>query len=140
MKRRAKTEGKPEALRRKSLLLFLLTILSLPAQAIEVTYSQEMCRLLAEYTLDKGVTYQPGVDVHGNAVAPADINGGSAFQLPEIIKIPLSVDLAQRFGLPDFTDGELSAPLGILEITKDGQVLQDGRDLTAQAKVICDKK
>ncbi|MCB9973878.1 MAG: hypothetical protein H6854_04890 [Rhodospirillales bacterium] len=119
------------------ILIFLLVMFSSPAQAIEVTYSHQMCRLLAEYTPDKGVTYQPGVDVHGNAVAPADINGGGAFQLPEIIKIPLSVDLAQRFGLPDFTDGELSAQLGVLEITKDGRVLQDGRDLTAQAKVIC---
>ena len=118
-------------------LTLLLCLLSLPAFAIEVTYSHQMCRLLAEHTPRDDVAYQPGIDVNGKAVVPADLNGGSAFQLPETIKIPLSVDLAQEFGLTEFTNDELVAPLGILEVTKDGRVLQDGRDLTSQAHVIC---
>ena len=33
------------------------------------------------------VAYQPGVDVHGRAVAPADLNGGSQIELPDVIYI-----------------------------------------------------
>ncbi|WP_207478827.1 hypothetical protein [Arenibaculum pallidiluteum] len=38
------------------------------------------------------VTYQPGVDVHGRLVAPADIGGGSGFQLPHVLEFQLAVN------------------------------------------------
>ncbi len=117
-----------------------MCFLFFPAYAIEVTYSHQMCRLLEKHVPRDDVTYQPGADVNGKPVVPADLNGGSAFQLPDTIKIPLSVDLAQEFNLTEFDDNELVVPLGILEVTKDGRVLQDGRDLTDQAYVICKEK
>lgn len=115
----------------------ILCFLSLPAHAIEVTYSYQMCRLLEQHIPRDDVTYQPGVSVDGKAVVPADLNGGSNFQLPDTIKIPLSVNLAKEFGLAQFNGDELVAPLGVLEVTKDGRVLQDGRDLSERAYVIC---
>ncbi len=122
------------------LILLFLFMLPLSARAIEVTYSYQMCRLLEKHIPRDDVTYQPGVDVHGKPVVPADLNEGAGFQLPEIVKIPLSVDLATAFGLMGFGRDELVAPLGLLEVTKDGRVLQGGNDLTERAYVICGEK
>lgn len=118
-------------------LFIILCLLTLPTLAIEVTYSYQMCRLLEQHVLRDDVTYQPGVSVDGKVIVPADLKGGSNFRLPDTIKIPLSVDLAKEFGLVQFNGDELVAPLGVLEVTKDGRVLQDGRDLSERAYVIC---
>ena len=118
-------------------LFILFLLFAFPAQAIEVTHSYQMCRILEQHIPRADVTYQPGVDVHGEPVVPADLNDSSGFQLPETIKIPLSVDLATDFGLKGFGSDELVAPLGVLEVTKDGRVLQNGKDLTDRAYVIC---
>ncbi len=121
--------------------LFLFILLSaFPVHAIEVTYTQTMCRILERHVPRDDVTYQGGVDVNGRAVAPADLGGAQGFQFPDTIKIPLSVDLAQEFGLAGFGNDALVAPLGLLEVTKDGRVLQEGRDLTERAYVLCKDK
>lgn len=54
------------------------------------------CRQLGAdvaYRPEPGVEYQPGVDARGRPVAPADIGGGYAIDLPEQITIPITVDL-----------------------------------------------
>ena len=45
------------------------------------------------------VEYRPGVDVHGRAVAPADLAGSAGAQPPIPIDLPLSIDLARRMGI-----------------------------------------
>lgn len=52
------------------------------------------CEGLAPYELAPDVAYQPGVDVEGNAVAPADLPGAESLIGPEHeYKIPLEVPL-----------------------------------------------
>jgi len=63
-----------------------------------ITVSAEDCRKLVAHTPDADVAYQPGVDVNGNAVVSADLNGGYRNMVPEDITIPISVDLADRLG------------------------------------------
>jgi len=68
------------------------------ARADSITVSAADCRQLTAHVPDADVAYKPGVDVNGNAVAPADLNGGSSIKIPDEITIPIGVDLADRLG------------------------------------------
>lgn len=119
-------------MKRLNLLSFLLAFfLTVPAYASEV-----ICEVLEKHVPDADVAYVPGVDVHGKAVAPADLDGGSQVRLPDIIEIPLGVDLASRLGM-DYSSNELTAPLGTLEVYPDGSVLLNGRDVSGEAVALC---
>ena len=50
------------------------------------------CRALATYRPSQGVDYQPGVDVNGHYVAPADLPGGSTYKLPETVEFDVRID------------------------------------------------
>lgn len=79
-------------------LIFLLSLLAGPALAETVTISTADCRRLAAHAPRADVTYQPGVDVRGKPVVPADLGGGSSVQIPDVIDIPITVDVAKRLG------------------------------------------
>jgi len=81
--------------------------------------------------------YQPGVDVHGKPVVPADINAPSSSFLPSRITFPVNVDLAQAFGLPLPAGTQFDANMGMVEVYTDGRVLYNGQDLTAQTQAFC---
>ena len=72
---------------------------AIPASA-EVAISRRDCEQLVSHEPAPDVTYQPGVDVHGRPVAPADLGGGSQIALPEVIYIPIEVLVQDRFGIP----------------------------------------
>lgn len=75
----------------------LLALIAAPAAAAEtVTVSTADCRALVAHALRPDVAYQAGVDVRGKAVVPADLNAGTALDLPAVIEIPLAVDAAKR--------------------------------------------
>ena len=59
--------------------MFALTALSLGAQTI--TDSPSACQVLAAHSPRHDVAYNPGVDVSGNAVAPADLNSAGQLDL-----------------------------------------------------------
>jgi len=83
---------------RGRILALLAMIVTSPAFAETIKISAEDCHRLL--TADAGgADYQPGVDVHGNKVAPADLGGGYGNMLPEEISIQIGVDLATRIGL-----------------------------------------
>lgn len=112
-----------------------MTVLLLTAPAFAQTVELAECKTLTEHVPQADVAYQPGVDVEGNAVVPADVNAAS-FELPDIMTIPLSVDLMQR--LPDPPEGvEAYGSLGFLEVYKDGRILYEGQDWTRQVYAIC---
>ncbi|TNE34010.1 MAG: hypothetical protein EP348_11805 [Alphaproteobacteria bacterium] len=76
--------------------LFALALLpAIPAFAEEarLEVSQEDCANIMKYVEEPGVEYKPGVDVDGNPVAPADLDGGSQIKLPDHITIDLSLPL-----------------------------------------------
>jgi hypothetical protein len=94
-----------------------------------------LCRLIgAGGSMLSGAAYQPGVDVHGRPVVPADVNAGIGSDT-DTVKIPLSIDLAKRLHVPRGT--EMETPAGTIEIHKDGTVTSGGMDLTARSHAIC---
>jgi len=61
--------------------------------------TQKDCRALATYRPAQGVDYQPGVDVNGHYVAPADLPGGSTYTLPAKVEFNVTINpigFAQR--------------------------------------------
>lgn len=83
----------------------------------------------------RGAAYKPGVDVHGRAVAPADLPATPG--MGQAMRIPLTVDLATRMNqvLPDGV--KLEAGVGLVEITPAGRVMIGGRDLSVPADAMC---
>ena len=82
-----------------------------------IAIARSDCELAVRYTPPPGVAYQPGVDVNGHPVAPADLDGDRRLQLPESIPVVITDDLRKRFGLPD--DSPLfdsNAFIGIVEL------------------------
>ena len=66
------------------------------AHADTVAMSTADCQRLVTHIPAPDVEYKPGVDVHGKAVVPADLNGGSTIALPQSIDINIGVNLARR--------------------------------------------
>lgn len=92
------------------------------------------CQALVKHVPDADVAYQPGIDVHGRAVVPADLDGGNTLTLPDEIKIPLTVDLMSflnldQSALPASAMKRNDVQLGTLTLKGD-QVHYNGQPLT----------
>lgn len=73
---------------------------------------------------DPDVAYQPGVDARGNPVAPADLDGGFQFELPETITASISRRLLGHPNLRQESSlGEVVINLTTGEVSLNGQVL-----------------
>ena len=83
-----------------SIALFLAILGWAAAASAEVAISRHDCEQLVRHQPAPGVTYQPGADVRGRPVVPADLGGGSQIELPDVIYIPIEVLLQDRFGIP----------------------------------------
>lgn len=111
--------------------VLLASVVAAAAQAAEPGYlelDRRACDSLVEHVPDAGVAYQPGVDVHGNPVVPADLNPPIA--IPEVFLIPLELDLYDTFGLPDdptLLEGDVL--LGTVRLEGD-RVTYNGQELT----------
>ena len=84
-------------------------VLAFPVTAFaaeSVPLSVADCQKLVRHQPRADVEYKAGVDVHGKAVAPADLNGGYQMTLPETIDIQIGIDLADRLGLRDSRTGQ----------------------------------
>ncbi|MFT5540142.1 MAG: hypothetical protein ACI82H_001668 [Alphaproteobacteria bacterium] len=84
--------------------LILLTLaccaLAAPARAETITVTTADCATLMRHVPSPDVAYKPGVDVHGKKVAPADLPGSNPIAVPKIVNIPITIDLAARYGIP----------------------------------------
>lgn len=98
------------------------------------------CRILPEHKAANDVTYQPGVDVRGKAVVPADINADPMGISAQTIIVPLTVDLAKRLQNQNIAGLEMEGTLGFLEIASSGRVTYNGQDLTSQVHALCGEK
>jgi len=102
-----------------------------PAMAEEgakLTVSRADCQALVRHVPDKGVAYQPGVDVRGRKVAPADAGGGSSWKVPDSITIDIGIDIAEKYGIG--AGGRFKGEAVIAKVTVDtrtGEVLLDGK-------------
>ncbi len=115
----------------------LLTAAAPPAAAhesLQVAITKADCARLVEHVPAPDVAYQPGVDVYGNPVAPADLDGGTPIELPETIVIDIEVDLFQRFGIPvDPALYDADAELGEVAY-RDGRFTFNGQPLHSEAQ------
>jgi hypothetical protein len=114
-----------------AILLLVASLASAAAGDEIIRISREDCSRLVAHRPDPGVAYQPGVDVHGQPVAPADLEE-SRIVLPDTIFIVITVDIEERFGIPpDSVLYEPEAHIGVVEFSfEDGSVTFNGVPLT----------
>jgi len=109
----------------------LIGMLSLPALAQEgaqrddktvthMSVSLDDCKRLTRHTARDDVAYKAGVDVHGKAVVPADLQPSDvlplgAIKVPDEIVIDFGLDLAGRYGFGAATLFDATAGIAIIE-------------------------
>lgn len=90
----------------------------------------------ADHAPNANAEYQPGVDVDGNAVTPADIGvtlGTSIYPL----RIPLEMDLLQHFNL-DVPYGIITdADVAGVMVHEDGFITYNGHDISSKVETFC---
>lgn len=121
----------------RGLAVFLAICFFVPPVFAQSAGQNTLCDKVGAFNANvPEATYTPGVDVHGNPVKGADVNSSSAW-MPDVIKVPIVIDLAERLGtdLPEGT--KLEAPIQTVEIHKDGRIMMNGQDITTQAHSLC---
>ena len=86
------------------------------------------CRLLVQHVPAADVAYEPGVDVDGNAVAPADL-GNPEISLPDEISIDVTAlvyELLSATPPPELRDTAIN--LGKV-VFRDGRLTYNGQPL-----------
>jgi len=113
------------ALTRRSFFCMIVASAALAAAAGSTTRAAERtiaiarsdCDLAVRYVPPPGVAYQPGVDVNGRPVAPADVDGDRRLKLRESIPVVITDDLRKQFGLPEDSPlFDANAFVGIVEL------------------------
>ena len=115
------------------LVFFGLVIFALPAMAQSIFITQSACEQMVAHRADDNVTYEPGVDVDGNAVEDAELYG-RGMPWPQDLSIPLRLDLQEALGLST----EYVAPeavLGTIEY-KNEKLTFNGEPVTDRAAAL----
>ena len=110
-------------------------------EGVVVEISKADCDRLVAHHPAADVAYQPGVDVNGGPVAPADVDDGTRVAVPETIRILITVDLFDRFGIPANPDSfEAEAQVGEV-VYRDGRAYFNGQplqdDAAAELSALC---
>lgn len=79
--------------------------------------------------------YRAGIDVNGNAVAPADV-APLANAAPDYVEVPMTIDLAKRMGVAP-AGAEMEMPVANLKLYKNGKVEYNGQDISSNAATLC---
>lgn len=101
------------------MIVIIVVVASAPSRAAErtIAIARSDCELAVRYVTPPGVDYQPGVDVNGHPVAPADLDDGRRLQLPESIPVFITDDLRRRFHVPHHSPlFDTDAVAGIVEL------------------------
>lgn len=122
-------------------LALALSALGAASATAEIAVSRQDCERLVRHEPAPDVAYQPGVDVHGNAVAPADLGGGVQLELPDVIYIPIEVFLQDKYGIPaNSVLYNARAQVGVVEV-RGNQVFYEDQLLndpeTAALEAVC---
>jgi len=105
-----------------------------------VAVEKLICEQLYMHKPAADVAYQPGVDVNGNPVVPADVPSQAQVMAPEYIEVPLTVALAQKLGGATPPGMEMKAVVGMLHLYSSGKIVYNGNDLTGSAATMCGKQ
>lgn len=120
----------------KARFIFLALVVALPgsvpAEAETVTISIEECRKLVRHQPSADVAYQPGVDVHGRPVAPADLGSGANVAIPEEVEILVEVELDETHGAAASGLYQPKAEFGKV-VFRDGRAWYNGQPLATGA-------
>lgn len=109
-----------------------------PASA-EIAISRKDCERLVNHEPAPDVTYQPGVDVRGRPVVPADLGGGRQIQLPDVIYIPIEVLIQDKYGIPaNSVLYDATALVGVVSV-RGNQVYFEDQPLTDPEIVALEK-
>jgi hypothetical protein len=102
------------------------------AQSV-VIISRGDCARLTVHQPAPDVAYQPGVDVQGRPVAPADLPGSNPpIAMPDEIAIDITVEIRKRFGIPaNSALFEPEARVGTIVVKPDGSATFNGQPLTS---------
>ncbi|MBI1272784.1 MAG: hypothetical protein GC131_01690 [Alphaproteobacteria bacterium] len=106
------------------------------AEPQTVVIDHAACQYLTRHFPAPDVEYQPGVDAHGKAVAPADLAGTQTMKLPEDITINLTPDIVQWLPSTDYPFDKLAGSeidLGKIVLSGD-RVTYNGQPLTDPAQ------
>ncbi|WP_323795714.1 hypothetical protein [Nisaea sp.] len=94
-----------------------------------IEISKEDCARLIAHQPSADVEYKPGVDAAGRPVVSADLPGSAIIEAPTKIIIPLTLDVADLFSLPEGVAGE--AGIGAIEYDiMSGRLEYNGQQLT----------
>ncbi len=94
-----------------------------------VVVSSKACGEVVAHVPDAGVAYAPGVDVNGNAVAPADLPDNASPISADSFPIFLTLDLKKKFHVPDSAKlFKLQAVVGLITI-QGNRVLFNGQPI-----------
>jgi len=94
-----------------------------------VEVSSKACAEVVAHVPDAGVAYTPGVDVNGNAVAPADLPDNSSPITADNFPIFLTLDLKKKFQVPESAKlFKLQAVVGLITI-QGNQVFFNGQPI-----------
>jgi hypothetical protein len=115
----------------RAVLLAVLTLAAtISAAQAEIAVSRKDCERLVRHEPGPDVAYQPGVDVHGNPVAPADLGGGMQIELPDVIYIPIEVLIQEKYGIPaNSVLYNARAQVGVVEV-RGNRVFYEDQELT----------
>ena len=104
------------------------------AQETRVLITKADCSRLVKYTASPDLAYQPGSDVRGRAVVPADLDPQAHFPAGDHYLVSLEVDLAERLGIPPGPSNfDADAEIGLVEV-RDGRIYFNGRPLLSEGQ------
>lgn len=104
-----------------------------PEQGGLVVLKRSDCTRLQVHQPAPDVNYQPGVDVRGRPVVPADLASPAPIVMPEEITIAISVELQSRFGIPATSSlYKPEAGIGSVVVKPDGSATFNGQPLSSQ--------
>jgi len=116
----------------------LLPLLILPCAAVaqdRVTVDTSNCQLLMRHAMAPDVTYRPGVDVQGRAVAPADLPSDSMLNLPRDIPINIEIPVSTLLGRNSpYLTRDAKIQVGQVVVQQDGRVLFNGQPVTDEGR------
>jgi len=112
-------------------LVVFMGVAEAAAAQTTVLINEADCDRLVTHVSSSDVAYTPGVDVNGGAVAPADLNAQPQIQVPDVISIPVTIDLATSLGIQ--TPFLARPTVGNVQVTRDGRVSFNGQPINSDA-------